>query len=162
MSAQKSANESFNWLKEIVLAISLNSIWVLMALLAVWLGWRNYTLSVNGNRVEGTVVRWLEDDKAAFDSDFIPIVEFQVDDITYTIQSQNSYRWWNRYTRFSIGKQVQILYDPANPKSGEINSWLDIWMEPLLLGAFTIIFAITISMYILFRWRRGRNLQVST
>ena len=59
MNAKKSANESFNWLKEIVLAISLNSIWVLMALLAIWLGWRNYTLSVNGNRVEGTVVWWL-------------------------------------------------------------------------------------------------------
>ncbi len=161
MNAQKSSNESFNRFKEIVLAVALNSIWVLMALLAVWLGWRSYTLSANGSIAEGTVVRLLEDDKAAFDSDFIPIIEFQADGKTYTLQSQNNYRWWNRYTRFPIGKQVEILYDPADPNSGEINSWLDIWKEPLLLGVFAVIVAIAINVYVLFRWRRGRITQIS-
>lgn len=150
-----------NWGKEILLFMALNSIWVVMALFAVWLGWRSYTLSTKGSLAQGTVVRILEDDKAAFDSDFNPVVEFQVNGTTYTVQSQNNYRWWNRYTRFPIGGQVQMLYDPANPQSAEVNSWFDIWTEPLLLAIFTAIIAVALNVYLLIRWRAMRSTRVS-
>lgn len=131
-----------------------------MALLAAWLGWRAYTLSVNGNVAEGTVVRILEDE-VSFTSDFYPVVEFQVEGETYTVQSQNNYRWWNRYLRFPIGKQVEVAYNPANPETAEINSWWDIWNEVIILGVFTVISAIGVNVYLIFRWRTRRNIQVS-
>lgn len=162
MNAEKSPNKSGTRLNEIVLSVSLNLIWILMALLAVWLGWRSYTLSTTGSVAEGTVVRLLEDDKAAFDSDFTPIVEFQADGKTYTVQSQNSYRWWDRYLRFWVGGHVKMLYDPAQPERAEINSWLDIWLEPILLGIFSIIAALAINAYLRYRWRSRRATQIAS
>jgi hypothetical protein len=135
--------------------IGLNLAWLLLAVLTAWLGWRSYTLSTNGSVADGTVVRLLEDE-VAFDSDFYPVVEFQVDGTTYTVQSQNNYRWWNRYTRFPVGGQVSVRYERANPENAEINSWWDIWKETIILGVFTIFAAIVINLYLLFRWRSQR------
>jgi hypothetical protein len=139
--------------------IGLNLAWLLLAVLTAWLGWRSYTLSTSGSVVDGTVVRLLED-RTAFDADFNPVVEFQVDGRTYTVQSQNTYRWWNRYTRFPVGGQVAVRYETANPENAEINSWWDIWNETILLGVFTIFTAIVINVYLLFRWRRQRAAEV--
>jgi hypothetical protein len=135
--------------------IGLNLAWLLLAVLTAWLGWRSYTLSTSGSVADGTVVRLLEDGPA-FDADFYPVVEFQVDGTTYTVQSQNNYRWWNRYTRFPVGREVTVRYETANPENAEINSWWDIWNETILLGVFTILAAIVINTYLLFRWRSQR------
>lgn len=156
MTAQKPVSAPGDWLKEILLAASLNLAWVLLAVFAAWLGWRSFTLSVAGSQSVGRVVRLLEDDKAAFDSDFSPVVEFQAAGKTYTFQSQNTYRWWDRYTRFSVGRQVQVVYDPLNPEHAEINSWWDIWNEPLFLGGFAFIAALALNAYLVFRWRSRR------
>ncbi|MEO7838195.1 MAG: DUF3592 domain-containing protein [Anaerolineales bacterium] len=135
--------------------IGLNLVLLLLAALAAWLGWRSYTLSTSGSVADGTVVRRLEDG-AAFDADFYPVVEFQVDGKTYEVQSQNNYRWWNRYIRFPVGGQVDVRYETANPENAEINSWWDVWNETILLGVFTIFAAIVINVYLLFRWRSQR------
>lgn len=137
--------------------ISLNGFWLLLAALAVFLGWRSYTLSVHGEVVEGTVVRWVEEDKTAFFTDIYPVVEFEVDGQTYSVNSQNNYRWWNKYTRFPIGKQVEMRYDPVNPEKAEIDSLYDIWMEPIILGIFTILAMIVTNAFFIVRWRAGRN-----
>lgn len=132
--------------------VGLNLAWLLLCVLAVWLGWRSYTLTTSGSIAEGTVVRLLEDGPD-FDADFTPVVEFQVDGKTYEVQSQNTYSWWNRYLRFPEGGDVEVRYNPANPDTAEINSWWDIWNETILLGIFTIIAAFAVNMYLRFRWR---------
>jgi hypothetical protein len=141
--------------------IVLNSAWLLLAALTVWLGSRSYTISMSGSVADGTVVR-LWEDGVAFDSDFAPIVEFQVDGKTYRVQSQNTYRWWNRYTRFPVGGQVAVRYETSNPENAEINSWWDIWNETIILGVFTLFAAIVINVYLLFRWRSRRARGVGT
>src|SRR5687767_4073258 len=113
--------------------IGLNLAWLLLAALTAWLGWRSYTLSTSGSVADGTVVRLLGDGPA-FDADFYPVVEFQVDGKTYEVQSQNNYRWWNRYIRFPVGGQVDVRYETANPENAEINSWWDVWNETIILG----------------------------
>lgn len=135
--------------------IGLNLAWLLLCVLAAWLGWRSYTITTSGSVAEGTVVRLLEDGPE-FDSDFTPVVEFQVDGKTYSVQSQNTYSWWNRYLRFPEGGAVEIRYDPANPETAEINSWWDIWNETILLGIFTIIAAFAVNIYLSVRWRAQR------
>src|SRR5262245_59597886 len=85
-------------------------IWLCLALFTVWRGWHSYTLSSNSNIVDGKVVRFTQD-SIAFYSDFSPIVEFQVDGVTYRVQSQNSYRWWSRNMLFPVGGQVEVHYE---------------------------------------------------
>jgi hypothetical protein len=139
---------------------ALNLVWILLAVFAGWLGWRSYNLTANGSVAEGKVVRLLED-QVAFDSDFNPVVEFEVDGKTYPVQSQNSYRWWNRYLRFPVGRQVEMRFDPAHPETAEINSWWDIWNETIILGLFTILSAIGVNIYLFLRLQSQRNTQTS-
>lgn len=134
--------------------VGLNSVCLLLALVAIWMGWRSFTLTTSGAVAEGTVVRLLEDE-VSFTSDFTPIIEFQLDGQTYEVQSQNTYRWWDRYLRFPVGKQVEVIYNPANPESAEINSWWDIWNETIILSVFTILAAIAVNLYLIFRWRKA-------
>ncbi len=141
--------------------LGLNVVWLLLAAFAAFLGWRSYTLSVNGEVVTGTVVRLLEDDTSSYTSDIYPIMEFEVDGETYSVQSQNNYRWWNRYIRFPVGKQVEMRYDPADPEKAEINSWWDIWNETLILGTFTAFVAIGVNVYLFMLCRRRRNPQAA-
>lgn len=103
--------------------VVLNLAWLLLAGLTAWQGWRSYTLTVNGEAVTGTVVLLVKDNITAFDSDIFPVVEFEVEDQIYSVRSQNNYRWWNQHTRFPVGRQVEMRYDPANPETAEINSW---------------------------------------
>lgn len=158
----KSGNGS-GWLNQLGWFLGLNMICLLLAVFAVFLGWRSYTLSINGQVVTGTVVRLEEDDRELTSSfnDIFPVVEFAVDGKTYSVQSQNNYRWWNRYLRFPVGKQVEMRYDPANPETAEINGWWDVWNETIILGLFTAIAAIAVNAYLLFRWRSQRASQAS-
>ena len=133
--------------------------WLVLAVVTVFLGWRSFTLSVSGETATAVVVRLLEDD-VLFTSDFSPAVEFQADGQTYSVQSQNTYRWWNRYLRFPIEREVEVVYDPANPASAEINSWWDIWNETIILGIFTFIAAVVVNAYLIFR-RRGQHASMS-
>jgi len=135
--------------------LGLNLVCLLLALFTTWTGWRNYTLSSNGNVAEGKVVKHL-DDGIAFYSDFTPIVEFQVDGVTYRVQSQNSYRWWKRYTRFPVGARVEVRYEVGNSENAEINSWWDLWIETIILGVFTIFAVFAMNGYLLLRWRSER------
>ena len=141
--------------------LGLNLAWLLLAVFAGWLGWRAYTLSFTGEVAAGTVVRLEEDNRELTSSfsDIFPVVEFEVNGETYSVRSQNNYRWWNRFTRFPVGKQVEMRYDPADPENAEINSWIDLWGEPIILSVFTIISAIAVNMYLLFRWRIGHKQQ---
>lgn len=140
--------------------VGLNSVCLLLALVAIWMGWRSFTLTTSGEVANGTVVRLLEED-ARFTSGFTPIVEFEANGETYSFQSQNTYRWWDRYFRFPEGGEVEVLYDPANPEHAEINSWWDVWNETISLGAFTIFAAIAVNLYLVFRWRKPGAVQAS-
>ncbi len=139
--------------------LGLNVIWLLMAAWAVYLGMRSYTLSVHGEEVTGTVVRLVEDEREGSSSfnDIFPVVEFEVNGQTYSVRSQNNYRWWNKYTRFGIGKQVEMRYESADPAKAEINSLLDLWGEPIVLGLFTIIAVIVTNGFFILRWRTRRS-----
>ncbi len=158
----KSANQG-GCLSMLGWVLGLNVIWLLMAAFAVYLGMRSYNLSINGQVAPGTVVRLVQDERdgASSFNDIFPVVEFEVDGQTYSVRSQNNYRWWNQYTRFEIGKAVEMRYDPINPEKAEINSWSDLWGEPIILGLFTIIAVILTNGFFLMRWRAGRTLRQS-
>lgn len=142
-------NSFMNWLGWF---IGLNLVCVLLAALALWLGWENFNLTASGEITQGTVVRLLEED-VAFDSSFKPVFQFQAGGETYEVQSQNTYGWWNRYFRFSEGSQVEIRYEAGNPENAEINSLWDIWIETILLSLFTLLFAVGVNGYFVMRWR---------
>jgi hypothetical protein len=36
--------------------------------------------------------------------------------------------------RFQVGDRVELLVDPANPTSAQLNNWFSLWLTPLILG----------------------------
>jgi uncharacterized membrane protein len=41
---------------------------------------------------------------------------------------------------YSVGEQVEVLYEVNSPQNVIINSFVNLWLAPLLLGIFSIIF----------------------
>jgi Protein of unknown function (DUF3592) len=148
------ASGCFGWLGW---GLGLNLVWVLLAVFAVFLGWHSYRLSINGEVARGTVVRLVDDDLTSSFADIYPVVEFEANGQSYSVRSQNNYRWWNRYTRFRIGRQVEMRYDPENPENAEVNSWVDLWAEPVILGVFVAFCAIGVNAFLFLRWRVWRS-----
>jgi hypothetical protein len=139
-----------NWLG---LFLFLNLVGCVLAAATAGTGWRSYALSAGGQVATGRVVRLVEDEPTQFLTSISPVVEFEVNGEIYSVRSQNSYGWWDRYLRFPVGRQVEVRYDPANPASAEINSLTDLWLQPLCLGLFTVIFALVVNAFLLARWR---------
>ena len=152
METKHPPTKQFSFINWLGWFVGLNLAWLVLAALAVWLGLRSYTLTTTGEVTQGTVVRLLEEE-VSFTSSFTPVLQFQVDGQTYEFHSQNSYRWWNRYFRFSEGNQVEIRYDPANPELAEVNSFWDVWNETIFLAVFTFLSAIGVNIYLMMRWR---------
>lgn len=146
---------SFPSLLGVLLVINLVA--CVMAGAAAWMGWRSLSLTTDGQVATGTVVRLVEDDPNEIFTGISPVVEFEANGETYEVRSQNTYQWWDRYLRFPVGRQVEVRYDPANPATAEINSWVDLWVEPLCLGGFTLIFVLVANAFMLMRWRAGRK-----
>ena len=157
MNANPQPTKSFSTLSWLGWFIGFNLIWIAMAAAAVWLGWRSYTLTTGGETTTGTVVRLIEDDINSFTTDVTPVFQFQVNGEAYEVRSQNMYGWWNRYFRFKEGREVEVRFDPANPELAEVNSLWDIWLEAILLGIFSIIFAVGVNVYFLYRWRNRQT-----
>lgn len=150
---QPQSASSMNWIGWF---IGLNLICLLLAAVTVWLGWRSYTLTTTGEITQATVVRIIEEDLSEFTTDIKPVFQFQVDGETYEVASQNNYRWWNRYFRFSEGTEIEIRYDPSNPELAEVNSFWDVWNETIILGIFTLLFAFGVNSYFVMRWRTNK------
>jgi len=46
----------------------------------------------------------------------------------------------NNSPSYRVGETVEIIYDPKEPNKADINSFTSLWMAPLILGVFGIIF----------------------
>ena len=42
-------------------------------------------------------------------------------------------------TTFDVGKEVRILYDPADPHQARIDSFSQLWFAPLILGGIGLV-----------------------
>jgi len=40
---------------------------------------------------------------------------------------------------FAKGQKVEVLYEPADPKAARIRSVMELWFQPLLIGAMALI-----------------------
>jgi len=143
-----------NWLG---LFVFLNLAGCVLAAATAWLGWRSLSLSTSGEVTTGRVVRLVEDEPTEFFTGISPVVEFEANGETYSVRSQNTDSWWDRYLRFPVGREVEVRYDPENPENAELGGWLDLWTQPVCLGVVTVLFALAVNAVLLLRWRAGRK-----
>ena len=107
-------------------------------------------LESKGVVTEGIVV---EMDASTTDGSttYAPIIEFQVNGQTYSFKGGIS----SNPPQYSVGDQVNVLYDPGNPETAQINKTSERWLTPLLLIPAMIFGAIIVNFFLIRAWRRG-------
>lgn len=90
---------------------------------------------------EGTVTEIIR--KTSTDSDgdrsysYYPVIEYTTENgDTYSFTSKSG----SYPSSYSEGDKVEIRYDPGSPGKAEINRFASLWMGPLIVGLFGVIF----------------------
>jgi hypothetical protein len=100
-------------------------------------------------RATGTVVSHNTSRSSDGDISYYPVISFQTQD-GRTIEFQSGAGSSSRSP--AVGQTVELLYDPRNPQSAEINSFGSLWLAPLILSALgTIFFVVGILVFMAFR-----------
>ncbi len=78
----------------------------------------------------GTVVEKSRVERPGETATFYPVVEFKT-------QTGDVFRFEGKTSgaehEYKIGEQIEILYDPQDPKGAMINSWKELWLPPIVL-----------------------------
>ena len=78
----------------------------------------------------GTVVEKVRVERPGETANFYPVVEFKT-------QTGEVFRFEGKTSgteyEYKIGEQIEILYDPQDPKGAMINSWKELWLPPIAL-----------------------------
>jgi hypothetical protein len=100
--------------------------------LSYWFFSESLHLARNGTPATGVVVDFSESNSADSGVTYSPIVEFKVGRKTYEFDSGIS----SSPKAYDVGEEVPILYDPENPETAEIKSWMT--SPALFAGVFGI------------------------
>ena len=116
---------------------------------AASVGWK---LQTAGEVTTGTVTR-LEESKTSegYCCLYTPVVEFQVNSQTYSFENGSA----SDSVDYTVGSDVNVRYDPANPNTAQIDNVIERWLFPILIIP-SMIFGALITNYFSFRaWKRG-------
>jgi hypothetical protein len=84
----------------------------------------------------GVVIGLEREQDADGGATYYPRVQFQANGRSYQFKGQVG----SGYGTFRVGEQVDVLYDPADPQSARINSFVQLWFFPLFLGVVGSVF----------------------
>jgi hypothetical protein len=73
---------------------------------------------------------------------------------TYTVTSATS----SNPPEFAEGQAVRVLYNPMNPGTARIDSFLQLWFLPILFGAVGVVFATIGYTWMYFVVKRQREM----
>lgn len=105
--------------------------------------------------VQGTVIEMIPK-RSKESTTYSPVVSFktkQGQTITYTSSTSSN------PPSYSVGENVTMFYDPANPNDAEINGFFSLWLGVLILGFIGTVFFLIGSLGVLFRWKKNKKTQ---
>jgi hypothetical protein len=85
---------------------------------------------------DGVVIGLEREQDADGDTTYYPRVQFEAEGRSYQFKGQVG----SGYGTFSVGEQVEVLYDPADPDRARINSFVQLWFFPMFLGVLGAVF----------------------
>ncbi len=95
---------------------------------------------IGGAAAADGVVIALEERRSSADGDssYYPRVVFETED-------RRKYEFigdtGSRPAAFDVGERVRVLFDPARPEAARIDSFLQLWLLPLILGGLGTVFS---------------------
>jgi hypothetical protein len=86
-----------------------------------------------------------------------PVVRYTAEGVTRTLVSSSG----TNPPAHAIGDTVTVNYPPCHPERGQINSFMDLWFLPLIIGGIgAVLILATFGTFVLARRRRAMNLEL--
>jgi hypothetical protein len=124
-------------------------VWVLINLLSLGLAFAAYyygrtswSLTRDGVAITGTVVA-LKESAATQDSGitYTPVIGYVVAGQTHTFTSNVS----SDPPAYKVGDPVNVIYKQGDPTRVRVDSWSELWLLPVILGASAVTVALVIN-----------------
>jgi hypothetical protein len=148
-------DQTANRLKIGCLAVFINLFFAAFCLWGVYAASVAWRLESVGQTVPGIVTRLEESsDSEGGCCVYSPVVEFQVGGQTYTIEGDNA----SDPPAYRVGQQVDVLYDPSNPQTAQINNFFERWLFPILIIPSMILAALIVNVVMSISFWRGSSL----
>ncbi len=120
--------------------------------------WGAYAASVSwklqtaGEVTTGTVTR-LEESKTSegYCCLYTPVVEFQANGQTYSFENGSA----SDSVDYTVGSDVNVRYDPANPNTAQNDNVIERWLFPVLIIPSMIFGALIVNFFSFRAWKRG-------
>jgi hypothetical protein len=137
------------------LAVFINLFLMAFCLWGVYAAYVGWKLETRGETTTGTVVRMEESDSAEGGCCvYSPVVEFQAGEQSFTFDSGNA----SYPPAYKVGQQVRVRYDPANPKTAQIDSFFERWLFPILIIPAMLLTALIINFFLIRGFLRGEDM----
>jgi hypothetical protein len=131
-----------------VVALICAGIGVVCLLAAVGFAVAALNFAAGAVHAEGTVVRLVATDNKGSKA---PLVRYEVEGTTYEFQSSIS----STTPGYAVGQKVPVMYRPENPGAGQIDSFFERWLMPIVLGVFGLVFTLVGCGMLFARVRRA-------
>ena len=115
------------------------SIGMVMLAVVVYLLYTHQQFEKNARTVKGTVVEFQSYESRNNNSSttmYTPVFEYELKGKKYTYVSTSS----SNIKEYEVGERLDILVDPENPAEVLVNSFMEKWFLPLLLGFMGTLF----------------------
>ena len=112
----------------------------------VYAGYISWKLDNEGQTTIGTVVRLEESDTSEGGCCvYSPVIEFDVSGQTYSFEGDNA----SYPPAYDVGEEVNIIYQPSDPDTAQINKWTERWLFPIIIIPAMIITALVLNFFLI-------------
>ena len=109
-------------------------------------GYTSWRLEQSGETTTGTVIEMEESSSAEGGCCvYSPVIEFSANGQAYTFESSNA----SYPPEYEVGEQVQVLYDPSDPETAQINKWSERWLFPIIIIPAMLFAALLVNFFMI-------------
>jgi hypothetical protein len=128
------------------LTIFFNLFFAGFCLWGAYAGYTSWQLEQNGETTIGEVIRLEESDSSEGGCCvYSPVIEFDADGQTYSFEGDNA----SYPPAYDVGEDVNVIYDPANPDTAQINKWTERWLFPIIIIPVMLIGALILNFFMI-------------
>ena len=117
--------------------------------IGAWWGYGSFRLVQGGATTTGRVVDILVSRDDDGDS-YAPVVAYTVRGVDYQMTGT-----YTSPPAYDLGDRVTVRYDRADPETARLDSFVELWLFPLVFGGLGLLFAVILNVGYLIRLVRG-------
>lgn len=156
INAVEKAGRAANRLQIGCWAVIANLFFAGFCLWGAYAGYNSWKLDNEGATTTGTVVRLEQsDDSEGGCCVYSPVVEFEVNGRTYSFEGDNA----SDPPAYEVGEAVEVIYNPADPDTAQINKWTERWLFPIIIIPVMILAALILNFFMLRSFIRNEPME---